>query len=212
MTFRRSSGAGGRGILALAALLALSLPGALESAESRAEVSRRVAGPPACPPGIPGSMPVPADTSLVQHSLEGLGEADYQWSIRPLGGSATTLEEHRGKVLFIHMWATWCEPCVTEMGGIQALRDSLEEEEEEDIVFLLVSPEESRAVHQFRRMYGFDLPFFLEVQEMPDAFGLEALPTTFIVDRAGRIVLKRRGAANWDQDEVRRFLRGLAGR
>src|SRR5690606_9191987 len=47
---------------------------------------------------------------------------------------------------------------------------------------------------------------------IPAAYGLEALPTTFIVDRLGRIVLRRRGAANWDTTPVRDFLRWLAAR
>jgi thiol-disulfide isomerase/thioredoxin len=94
-------------------------------------------------------MPGPADTSRVQLSLEGLGEADYRWRIRPLGGTSTTLEAYRGQVLFIHMWATWCRPCITEMSEFEALRDSLEDEE---IVFLLVSPEDPGAVERFRRV------------------------------------------------------------
>ena len=46
---------------------------------------------------------------------------------------------------------------------------------------------------------------------MPPSFGLRGLPTTWVVDRDGRIALLRHGEAVWDTDEVERFLRVVAG-
>jgi hypothetical protein len=45
---------------------------------------------------------------------------------------------------------------------------------------------------------------------MPAAYDLRALPTTYIVDRAGNIVLRHRGATDWDRDVVRSFLLSIA--
>ncbi len=134
--------------------------------------------------------------------------ADFRWRLKEVGAAPTSLEAFRGRVLFINMWATWCGPCVRELAGIQALMESLEPEGR-DVSFLLVSPEEPERVEPFLRVQGYDLPVYLEIQEMPEAFGLEALPTTWIVDSRGRIVLKHRGAADWNQPEVRDFLLAL---
>ena len=153
-------------------------------------------------PVIVGADTVPAAPDPVSP-----GKADFDWKLERLDGSELSLGAFRGRVLFIHMWATWCRPCVREMAEIEALIHSLDRE---DVAFLLVSPEEARTVQDFLRTYGYEVPVFLEKQEMPGTFGLEALPSTFIVDRDGRIVLKRRGAANWNQDPVRAFLRKLA--
>jgi len=139
--------------------------------------------------------------------VEVVGEADFRWRLRTLDGSPTTLEAFQGRVLFINMWATWCGPCVQELASIQALVESMKDS---GVVFLLVSPEDPEPVLRFLRVHGYDLPVYLEVQEMPPAFGLRALPTTFVVDRQGRIVLRHRGAADWDQDAVRTFLLALA--
>ncbi len=143
--------------------------------------------------------------------LEALGPADYTWRIRPLGTGSESfaLERLRGRVLFINLWATWCAPCVAELASIAALRDSLRTD---DIVFLIVSPEEPARVEAFLRRHRYDLPAYVEARAMPAAFGLEALPTTFVVDRLGRIVLRHRGAADWDRAPVREFLRYLAAR
>ncbi len=152
-------------------------------------------------------LPVAPTFGWGPQEVEVLGEADFDWRIRALDGSVTTLQAFRGQVLFINMWATWCGPCVQELRGIEALIRSMEESR---VAFLLVSPEEPAAVERFLRAYGYDLPVYLEDQEMPGAFGLEALPTTFILDRAGRIVLRHRGATEWNQESVRRFLEALA--
>jgi thiol-disulfide isomerase/thioredoxin len=140
--------------------------------------------------------------------VEVVGEADFRWRLRTLDGSPTSLEAYRGRVLFINMWATWCGPCVQELAGIQTLVESMKDS---GVAFLLVSPEDPEQVERFLRVHGYDLPVYLEVQEMPPAFGLRALPTTFVVDRQGRIVLRHRGAADWDQDDVRSFLLALTG-
>jgi thiol-disulfide isomerase/thioredoxin len=141
---------------------------------------------------------VGADTVPAAPGPVSLGKADFDWKLERLDGSELSLGAFRGRVLFIHMWATWCRPCVREMAEIEALIDSLDRE---DVAFLLVSPEEARTVQGFLRTYGYEVPVFLEKEEMPG---------TFIVGREGRIVLKRRGAANWNQDPIRAFLRKLA--
>ena len=140
--------------------------------------------------------------------LEVFGEADYGWKLETLDGEALTLEAYADRVVFINMWATWCGPCVRELPTIEALKESLTDS---DVEFLLVSPEEAAPVEAFLRRYGFDLPVLLEAQDMPEGFGLRALPTTFVVDRQGRIVLRHQGIADWDSDEVRAFLRYLDG-
>lgn len=136
------------------------------------------------------------------------GQADYDWALRTLDGRPVRLEDHRGQVLFINMWASWCTPCVAEMEGIERLRHSLRGM---DVEFLLVSPEDAEPVERFLKRYGYDLPIFLEIDPIPEAFGLRALPTSYVVDREGKIVLRHRGAADWDQDAIRAFLRSLAG-
>lgn len=136
--------------------------------------------------------------------------ADYGWSIRPVGGEETSLERFRGEVLFINLWASWCRPCVAELASIERLRESLADVPE--VRFLMISPESERGVRRFLRRRSFDLPFYTEAQRMPGAYGLRALPTTFVVDRAGRLVLVHRGAADWDTDRVRNAIRALAGR
>lgn len=136
--------------------------------------------------------------------------ADYRWAIRPLGGDEIRLERFEGEVLFINLWASWCRPCVAELGSIERLRAELVGVE--GIRFLMISPEGQDRVREFLRRHPYGLPFYTEAQRMPPAFGLRALPTTYVVDRGGRVVLVHRGAADWNTERMRDFLRRTAAR
>lgn len=138
---------------------------------------------------------------------ETYGEADFDWRIEPLGGEPVTLERFGGEVLFINLWASWCAPCVRELGSIERLRTRLADT---DVRFLIVAAESEGPVRRFLRRYRYDLPIYLEKSPVPPSFGLRGLPTSWLVDRDGRIALIRHGEAVWDTDEVEAFVRALA--
>ena len=135
------------------------------------------------------------------------GHADYDWTIRPLDGTPVALDAFRGNVLFINLWASWCTPCVREMETIEQLRARLADTE---VRFLIVAAEGERAVRRHLRRYPYDLPVYLEVDPIPPAFGLRGLPTSWVVDREGRILILQHGEAVWNTDEVERFVRDVA--
>lgn len=141
---------------------------------------------------------------------ERVRSADYDWVVREIGGRELRLEKFRGEVLFINVWASWCQPCVAELSSIERLRSALGDAD--GIRFLMISPERERSVRRFLERNPYELPFYTEAQRMPPAYGLRALPTTFVIDRRGRIVLVHRGAANWNTAPIRALLTGLASR
>ncbi len=137
----------------------------------------------------------------------GVGPAAFDWTIRTLDGALVPFDAFRGRVVFLNVWASWCPPCVAELASIGRLRDALAGS---DVAFVLVSPENPAPVRRFLSAYGYGgLPVYLERDPIPEAYGLKALPTTYILDRNGAIVLRHRGAADWDRPEVRAFLRSL---
>ena len=196
-----------RAILALVAVASLAVGGCASSSGPAPRTAvRGSAGPDPESPEISGAESSTPRPPALSSGSAALGRADYGWTLLTLAGERIDLGAYRGRVLFINMWATWCPPCVAELASIGRLRDSLRTT---DTAFLLVSPEQPEPVAKFMKRYRYDLPVFVEGTPMPDAFDLRALPTTYIVDRAGNIVVRHRGAADWDREPVRELLRSL---
>lgn len=157
---------------------------------------------------LAGPLAGQADERDRTSELRTWGQAEFDWRIRPLEGEPMTLAEFRGKTLFINLWATWCTPCVRELASIERLRDRLDDTA---VVFLAIAPQGEGPVERFVRAHGYDLPFYLEIQRTPPVFGARGLPTTWVVDPRGRIVLLRHGEAVWDTPEIEAFLRRIDG-
>ena len=47
----------------------------------------------------------------------------YEWKLMDYEGNTYNMEEAKGKVVFVNLWATWCPPCIAEMPSIQKLYD-----------------------------------------------------------------------------------------
>ena len=155
-----------------------------------------------------GDAPAVAQNAT-DEGLAVYGHADYGWTVRPLDGDSVELEVFRGSVLFINLWASWCTPCVREMATIERLAARLADT---DVRFLIVAAEGERAVRRHLRRHPYDLPIYLEVDPIPPEFGMRGLPTSWIVDREGRILVLRHGEFVWDTDDVERFVRAVLRR
>ena len=159
---------------------------------------------------INGAGPVEAaDSGVAESEVPGvpLPPAALEWRLRDLEGRDVTLRELLGRPLVINVWATWCLPCVAELRSFERLARSLEDA---DVGFVLVAPQDRAAVADWVRRRGYSLPFYVEGTRIPDAFGLEAVPTTWVLDARGRVLLRHRGSADWDRADVRALLRRLA--
>jgi thiol-disulfide isomerase/thioredoxin len=151
-----------------------------------------------------GPLRAQAGAAVADAAPAFLSDADYEWKLLRPDGSSLRLADLRGRVLFINVWASWCEPCVRELPGIEALRDSVP-----GVEFLAVSPERPAEARAWLEERGLDLPVYFEGSERPAVLGLTMVPTTYVVDRAGAIVLVWRGATEWDRPEARAMLRAL---
>lgn len=136
-----------------------------------------------------------------------LGATDYRWSLKTLDGEEISFSQFRGKAIFLNVWATWCGPCVEEMPDIQALYESIKGD---TVSFVLLSEEELEPVKEFVAEHGLAVPIYIATGPLPDIFESRGIPATFIVDPQDRIMHRRIGAAGWNNDTCRTYLRNLA--
>jgi thiol-disulfide isomerase/thioredoxin len=139
-----------------------------------------------------------------------------QIALPVVGGGTSDLASDRGKVVLLNFWATWCEPCKSEMPALQQLADELR-----DRPFRLYSvdlQEEAQDVDAFQRQYNLRLYAVLDGNgDAVRAYGVRALPSTFVVDKQGILRLQRIGpllpggpettwSEAWLADQVRGLL------
>jgi peroxiredoxin len=103
-------------------------------------------------------------------------------------GEAYTLSSLRGQAVLINIWATWCPPCRAEMPSIQAL---YQEYRSQGLVVLGINStiqDDPLEIAPFLEEYGLTFPILLdETGEVTRAYEVRALPSSFFIDRQGRI-------------------------
>jgi cytochrome c biogenesis protein CcmG/thiol:disulfide interchange protein DsbE len=115
------------------------------------------------------------------------------FQVTTLDGAPVSADSLRGKVVLLNFWATWCPPCRVEMPGFQ---DVYDERRAEGFVVLGVSTDRAgRApVLEFLKEKGITYPVAMANGTMLNAYGgARVLPTSFLIDRQGRIRHEVRG-------------------
>ena len=116
-------------------------------------------------------------------------------------GDALSLGDLKGKVVFLNFWATWCGPCRTEMPSMEALYNRYKERGLE--ILAVNCREEQGQVLAFMKDNGFSFPAPLDIDgRVSTAYGIQAIPTSFLIDREGKIIARIVGSIDWDTPKI----------
>jgi len=112
-----------------------------------------------------------------------------------LNGGDWRLSDHRGEVVLINYWASWCAPCRQETPG---LIDLARDYRYKGLSIVGVSMDEGgkRAVESFLREFRLPYPVLVPDLASPSTPAIDALPTTVLVDRDGRVAKSYVGAVH----------------
>ncbi len=121
-------------------------------------------------------------------------------------GEKVQLSDFRDEVVFLNVWATWCPPCKAEMPGIQTLYESIE-----GINFVMLSTDENfEKAKKYKKDNGYTFPIYQLGTLLSEELNSTSLPTTFIIGKQGNIEMVHKGMAQYDSDEFKNYLEGLA--
>lgn len=121
-----------------------------------------------------------------------------------------SIQDFKGKTLFINYWATWCNPCLAEMPSMADLYERYSSNDA--IIFLYLSREELKTIQEY-------IPKDESLQKLPiykvvtddEFFATTGIPTTFIINSSGDLIVKDVGSAFWNDQSVFNFIDNLLG-
>ncbi len=116
--------------------------------------------------------------------------------LKDLNGEEVTLEDHRGKIIFLLFWATWCMPCREEMASIKKLYNEFKDR---DFIILAVDhKEEAKKVKAFQKEFKLNFPILLDSEgKVGFRYGVRLLPTAYLIDREGYFIGMALGSRDW---------------
>ena len=132
--------------------------------------------------------------------------ADFNLQLLDIDGKVVSLEDLKGKVIFLNFWATWCPPCIAEMPNIAQLHEEMGDE----VAFVMLSLDDDfEKAKAFNKRKGFNLPIYALASPLPAMYESSAIPTTYVIDAAGNLALTHTGMADYDNKKFKAFLKSL---
>jgi len=139
---------------------------------------------------------------------EGISEGKRapDFSLESLEGGEVSLSDHRGDVVLINFWATWCAPCRAEIPAIEAVHQA---RQNDGFVVLGVNYQEAReVVEPFTRRLAMTYPVLLDERgRVMDTYRAIGLPMSILVDREGIIRVRHTGVLT--EEQLERYLEDL---
>lgn len=115
-----------------------------------------------------------------------INEQAPQFERIPLqGGTPISLAAYRGKVVFLDFWASWCGPCRQSMPVLDEIRQELAPRGFEILAINMDFRVEDAL--RFLRDYPVSYPVLRDTGVLPETYGLEVMPTSYLIDRQGFI-------------------------
>jgi len=150
----------------------------------------------------PAGVPAPADSgprlvdgTSAPYSGEGrVGESAPDLEFLSLGGDRVSLASLRGRAVLLNLWATWCAPCLGEMPELSALHHQYVDNGLVVVGMNVDSAARSDNVRAFVSERNIPFAVWLDPKmRTANALRVNGLPATFVLDRNGRIVMRRIG-------------------
>lgn len=167
-----------------------------------------------CLPGVPVANAIAADLPPLSHSLTRQAPKPAPaLKLKDLDGQLYDLAQLKGRVVLINFWATWCPPCRREMPSMERLSQTLKGEAFG--VLAVDVGENADTIETFTGQLDTTLtfPILLDTRSRTmQAWKVAGLPTTFLVDKQGRIVASAIGGREFDHPEMIRAIRELLGK
>ncbi|WP_288374417.1 TlpA disulfide reductase family protein, partial [uncultured Chryseobacterium sp.] len=104
---------------------------------------------------------------------------------------------------FLNFWGTWCPPCRKEWPSIQKLYDT--RKDHVDFVLIAMNDKEED-VRKFLKENNYTVPVYIAQSPISEKILPKVFPTTFLLDKHGRILIKEDATKDWNTETVHQFI------
>lgn len=143
---------------------------------------------------------------------EGKRQEAPDFALKDVNGKTVKLSDYRGKVILLDFWATWCGPCKMEIPWFMEFERKYKDRGFA-VLGLSIDDDGWQSVKPFIKDEGLNYRVLLADEHTPDLYGVEATPTTFLIDRDGRVADEEVGVSNRRdfEDAIEKLLETPAG-
>lgn len=129
---------------------------------------------------------------------------DYDVELKGINVPSTNLQNLYGnKVVFLNFWGTWCAPCRKEWPSIEALYNS--HRDKMDFVLIAMMDKEEDVI-KFMKENNYTAPVYIAQSPIGEKLLPKVFPTTFLLDKEGRILQKETATKDWSAESVLKFI------
>lgn len=129
-------------------------------------------------------------------------------SLPNVDGGSVPLLSFRGRVVILNFWTTWCHYCERERAPLEALYKRYKGD---GLAILAVNLGETvEQVRAYVAKHGLSFPHVMDPEARAEAaFGIQATPTNFLIDRRGHVVAGGMGYLDWSRPQAHRLIERL---
>lgn len=132
-----------------------------------------------------------------------IGAKAPEIELQDLNGETVRLEDHKGSIVLVNFWATWCEPCKEELPKLEALYQKYKDQ---GVVILGVNLDIKRDQRRARALVeriGLSFPIVLDPkQTVPPRYQPAKMPSSYLIDAQGNIRFKHEGYQAGDEAKL----------
>lgn len=149
---------------------------------------------------------------LVSTTASGLKEGDHAPDFAApnlkKGQGVVELSDYRGKVVYLDFWASWCAPCLKAIPEIERIRSELPKDSFQVVAVNL--DQQAKKALRFLEKHPVGYPSASDPKgRLPSQFGLETMPTSYLIDSKGVIRYVHPGFKKGDGSKLRHEIRAL---
>ena len=130
------------------------------------------------------------------------------FTLQDINQKNQTLFDYKGKVILLNFWASWCPPCIKEIPSMIKLQQKLKNNPFKILAINL--GEDKEAISKFAKKYKINFSILLDPnQKEAKLWKIFAFPTSFIIDKTGKIRYSIAGGFQWDSAEGEEIINTL---